>query len=108
MGWIESLLTAFGIKKAALVAGIVGGWLSLRFFENLTPGGKWVTVIGGAAAANYLTVPVMAWFRLAPGDYEAGIGFAIGLFGMSIAAAAIKFVREDLVAIVKGRIGGGT
>ena len=108
MGWIESLLTAFGIKKAALIAGIVGGWLSLRFFENLTAGGKWVTVIGGAAAANYLTLPIMSWFRLAAGDYEAGVGFAVGLFGMSIAAAAIKFVREDIVSIAKSRFGGGT
>lgn len=108
MGWIEALLSALGIKKGALLAGIIGGWLSLRFFEGLTTGGKWFTVVGGAASANYVTLPVMTFFHLAPGDYEAGVGFAIGLFGMSLAAAAIKFIREDLPLILKGRIGGGS
>ena len=108
MGWIEGLLSALGIKKAALIAGIIGGWLSLRFFEGLTTGGKWFTVIGGAASANYLTVPVMTFFHLARDDYEGGVGFAIGLFGMSLAAAAIKFIRDDLTAIIKGRVGGGS
>ena len=108
MGWIETILSAFGIKKAALIAGIIGGWLSLRFFEGLTASGKWFTVAGGAAAANYLTQPLMAWFRLSPGDYEGGVGFAIGFFGMALAAAAITFIREDLVKIIRGRIGGGS
>ena len=107
MGWIEAFFSALGIKKAVLLAGIIGGWVSLRFYE-LEARGKWFTVLGGAAAATYLTGPVMTFFHLARDDYEGGVGFAIGLFSMALAAAAIKFVREDLPVILKGRIGGGS
>lgn len=108
MIWFESFLAGLGIKKAALIAGIIGGWLSLRFFEGLTRSGKWMTVVGGAAAANYLTAPIIAYFNLGPGSYEGGVGFAVGLFGMSLAAALIQFLRDDLPAIIRGRFGGRT
>ena len=106
MTWVETLIASFGIKKAALIAGIIGGWLSLRFFEDQTLGGKWMTVIGGAASANYLTSPILGFFNLGAGSYEGGVGFAIGLFGMSLAAAIMKFIKEDLNNFIRNKIGG--
>lgn len=91
---MNEFLAALGIKKVALLAGLVGGIVSLRFFEGLTNSGKAMTAIGGAAFANYLTTPVVSFFKVSPGDFDGGVGFALGLFGMSVAAAAVKMIRE--------------
>lgn len=108
---LDSLLVALGLKKVALIAGFIGGVISLRFFEGLTPGGKAFTAFSGAAAANFLTPMTLAWFQLHPESYEGGIGFVLGLFSMSLAAAVIKWLREtswqDILGIFGRGKGGG-
>lgn len=103
---MDAFLASLGIKKAALVAGFVGGLISLRFFDGLTSSQKFATAVSGAASANYLTDPTIAHFALTVG-YEGGIGFAIGLFGMSVAAALVRLVKDtDWAGVLKGRFGG--
>lgn len=97
----DTVLAVLGLKKTALIAGVVGGVVSLRFFDNLTTGGKLTTALCGAAAANFLTGPAIAFFQLPPPDYEGGIGFAIGLFSMSLAAATMKAIKDvDLTKVL--------
>jgi hypothetical protein len=102
---MNELLAALGIKKAALLAGLIGGVVSLRFFEGLTGWGKVVTALGGAAFANYLAGPASEYLAVSA-SHEGGVGFVLGLFGMSVAAAGIKAVRDvDWAGVIKGKIG---
>ena len=88
---IDSIAAALGIKT---IAGFIGGLLSLRFFDGLTFAGKLWTVSGGMAMAFFMTQPIMTYFEWRADKYEGGVGFIIGLFGMSIAAAGMKAITD--------------
>jgi len=104
------VLAALGLKLATIVSGAVGSFISLRFFDGLTTAQKWTTFIGGWGLAAYLAAPLTAYFELRPA-LETGISLAVGLFGMSIAAAVIKVIRDTdwggLVTAILNRKGGG-
>lgn len=91
---MDGIASALGMKA---VAGFLGGVVSLRFFEGLTLQGKFWTVGGGMVMAFFLTHPIMDYFKWNAEHYEGGVGFIVGLFGMSIAAAAIKVVTDSEV-----------
>ena len=94
---MTGLLETLGAKT---LAGFIGGVLALRFFEGLTPTGKAWTVAGGMAMAYFVTHPVIDFFVLKP-HYEGAVGFVVGLFGMSIAAALFSAVKQiELARIV--------
>jgi hypothetical protein len=94
------LLSLLGLKIHHLLAGAVGG-----LARSLTkPGGSLArhiaTAIVGTAVAGYGT-PLGAHFAtrwLASPDFPVGslegmVGFALGLTGMSLCEAAIRWVR---------------
>ena len=93
------LLEALGIKT---LAGFVGGVLALRFFEGLTTVGKLWTIAGGVAMAFFLTHPIIEFFTLKTA-YEGAVGFVVGLFGMSIAAALFAALKQlELARLLAG------
>lgn len=96
---MEALLSYL---KLPVVAGLFGGIVSLRFFDKLSMWGRIGTVFGAATAAHFATPFVAAFFEVAPHN-EGGIGFLVGLFGMSIAAAAF----EAIPSVIRQRLGGG-
>lgn len=101
---MDSILAALGIKSLTTsIAGLVGGFLSLRFFDGLNVYGKVSTVLGGWACANYGTPFVIQFYKLVESDgYHAGIAFAIGLFGMSMVAAVFQVIkRADWVELAR-------
>lgn len=89
---MDSIASALGMKT---FAGFVGGIISLRFFEGLTLQGKAWTVGGGMVMSFFLTHPIMDYFKWNVEHYEGGVGFIVGLFGMSVAAAAAKLVTDS-------------
>lgn len=102
---IETILQGAGIKKLPFIAGFIGAVISLKYISGCEKSWqKMVMAFSGAFAANYCTELVMAWLETGKG--EAGIAFAIGLFGMSLAAALMDSIaRLDLADVIKGRIG---
>lgn len=107
MDAVEALLGALGLTLKTLVAGAVGAFVSLRFFEGLSPWERWTTFLGGWAIAAYLTTPVTSYLEL-PAKVEVGISLLLGLFGMSLAAALMRVVREtDWISMLKRKTGGG-
>ncbi len=103
---LEGLAAALGLKFKIIVAGAVGAFISLRFFEGLGLGERWCTFLGGWALGAYLSEPVTKYLEL-PAAMEIGLAIGIGLFGMSIAAAVIKVVRDtDWSAIFRSKTGG--
>jgi hypothetical protein len=94
--------TFLSYLKLPVIAGLFGGIVSLRFFDKLSFWGRVVTVLGGAGIAHFTTPLVSGYFEVAPHN-EGGVGFALGLFGMSIAAAAF----DAIPAAIRNRLGGG-
>jgi len=106
---LEAGVSALGIKLPAFIAGLIGGAVSLRFLPEMkTWWHKVGTAFSGAFAATYLTPAFAEYFSMAAGgNGENGISFAIGLFGMSLAAAIIKMIPQFLDEIRK-KIGGSS
>lgn len=105
---IEAFLSAMGLKLQVIVAGAVGSFISLRFFDGLGTGERWATFFGGLGLAAYLTESIFVFFELTSIKIESGLALLIGLFGMSLVAAVIKTIREtDWASFVKRRTGGG-
>lgn len=108
METLEAILAVLGLKFKVVVAGAIGAFISLNFFDNLKTGEKWTTVLGGWALASYTASPTTAFFELTNPSAEPGISILIGLFGMSLAAAIIKAIRDTKWSeIIKRKAGGG-
>ncbi len=114
---IESLLSAIGLKQAAVLAGLVGGAISgailpapsfalLALWARASAGG-----VCGAAIGGYCAGPVAAWLGR-PDDFN-GIAFGLGLVGLSFAFKVIKTWNDfdiggAITAILNKRTGGGS
>lgn len=105
MGAIESILSAFGLKKAVVLAGALGGAISgallpgpLALLEAL-----WLRVVAGAAAGSVLAgfgaQPVLLALEK-PDSYLQGVALGIGLVGLSFVFKVAKAWNDfDLSAV---------
>lgn len=93
-----------GLKLANVVAGAVGSFVSLNFFDNLTRLQRWSTFIGGWAMGAWLAEPLTVALEL-PAKVELGIALVTALFGMSIAAQLIKVQWMELLWATCGKFG---
>lgn len=76
-----------------ITAGVGGALVGLRFAPGLSWIERVLNVAAGAACAGWLAPATAEIFELRSVSAEAALSFAIGMFGMSIAAAAIDAVR---------------
>ena len=107
----EAALSTVGLGLKEMIAGAIGAFVSLNFFNGLRPWEKWTTFFGGWALAAWGSGPITAIFELRAG-ISTGVALLLGLFGMSLAAKIISTVRDtDWVGftktIVKTFRGGG-
>lgn len=92
---MDTLLAAFGIKKLSVViAGAIGGTISLRHYSDLTYRGRVLVVLSSVALANYATHPVVHYFGEAANDFELGIAAGIGLFGLSLVSSVTAVIKD--------------
>lgn len=92
-----TFIEAIGLKPLTLIAGFVGAVISLKFLSDLTLWQKITTVAAGTIAAAYCTPLTVELLTLSP-RLEGAIAFLGGLFGMSIAGAAITAIPEWVAA----------
>jgi hypothetical protein len=103
MDWdaINAALAALGLKLVNVVAGAITSFAALRFFDGLKLWEKWLTFLGGWGLAAFGSPPITEFFELKP-KVEVGIALLAGLFGMAIAAAVMKLIKEtDWVNLVR-------
>lgn len=92
---MDSVLAAFGIKKlSVIIAGAVGGLISLRHYAEMTYKGRALVVLSSVALANYATHPVVHYFGNAAEDFELGIAAGIGLFGLSLCSSVANVIKD--------------
>lgn len=98
---IDDIMSTLGLTKASTFGGFLGAVVSLKFIENLNWWQRMTTVFGGMITAAYVTPFIMDLFRLTT-KVEGAVSFLVGLFGMSIVAAAIKII-PDVVQAAKDK-----
>lgn len=82
------------IARSPWAAGALGSLVALRFAPGMTWGGRAFNVLCGALCAGFLAPPLVEWLALHTDGMRAGAAFAVGMFGLSIAAAAAEAVRN--------------
>ncbi len=87
---MKELFDHVGISASALIAGLVGGLMSLSMLPQLTFRKAVAALIGGAACAAYLTPLAVEWLGLASRNLENGLAFALGIGGMRIIGGILK------------------
>ena len=97
-----------GAKFSAIIAGFVGGVVSLAMIRDLTPKVAVTTVIGGTACAAYLTPLIVAYFDLGGSELENALAFLTGVCGMKGVAGVFKLserfrVNPSLDALKRGK-----
>ena len=103
-------LEALGLKLATVVAGFVGGVVSLSMIRDLTVLGAIGTVLGGTACAAYLT-PIALHYTGLAGSLEHALAFFLGVCGMNGVAGVFKVSErfrtkpvETVIQLKKGKL----
>ena len=91
---LDSIATAVGVKKGVVIAAFIGALLASFLGPKKDWRAKTLCFLVGFAAAVYITGPLISYFELKAGDYEGGIGFMLGLFGMSLADKALTLIGD--------------
>lgn len=104
---MNEILAALGIKKMSILfAGAAGSMLAIWHNPSLSKIQICGIGIGGLLCSMYLTTPILSFFKLSGDEYEHGVAFIVGLFGMSIIGAITEGIKKlDLAGILKGRFG---
>lgn len=96
--WLHQLI---GVKTHHMVAGVAGGLVRGLVARGFSWPQRLTSAIVGAATAGYGTPAVMPimrkWLDLwayPTGDIEGSTGFALGLVGMTICDALIRWARR--------------
>ena len=91
----EGTLTAIGAALAKLAPGILGSLISLRALPmGATWGDRFTAFVGGVGASMYVVPALTGWAGISSAHIEAGIGFAVGLFGMVVVGELVSTFRE--------------
>lgn len=100
---MEALLIT--LKK--LAPGLIGAFLAAVTGPERDKWSRFIGFVSGFSIALYFTDPILHFFTLQADTYAAPIGFALGYFGMSIAEAGVKALRDlDIAGIIKSKFGG--
>jgi hypothetical protein len=91
---VEGVLTYLGVNKSAALSGLVGGLMSLRWVPECNWFYRTNTILSAGIMANFFTPPIYQYFKIA-GMGEGAVGFIIGLFSITILAAAFKILQES-------------
>jgi hypothetical protein len=92
------------LAKSVILAGMIGGLLSMSFVDGMNKKQRIVAIASGMAMAHYLA-PLIAFLFHAE-DYQETIGFLIGLFGMSVCSTIFRAIKNsDIWALIQQRVG---
>lgn len=85
-------------KQVASNPFFVGALGALVTALKFTPGAAWwerlINVVAGSMLAGFLSPALVHWLDLDAPHYASGAAFLVGLLGMSLAAAALEWVRD--------------
>lgn len=93
------------IATSPLAAGVLGSLVGLRLAPGLSWPERLTNVITGSVCAGFAAPAAGEMFRLTSASMLGFLAFAMGMFGMSIAAAMMQALRDlKLAEIIAGWI----
>lgn len=96
----------FDFEKAVRspwAAGVLGSVVSLRWVPGITMVGRMFHVGSGTACAGFVAPALAEWLQVASVAVQSGLAFAVGLFGLSLAAAATEAIKAvGWADVIKG------
>ena len=98
-----NLETQLGIKLSVLVAGLIGGIVSLTYETKLSFQRALLLIISGAATAAYLQ-PFLEHVLSLDTKFSAGAGFLLGLVSMKV----INFLAANTEGFLNKYFSSGT
>ena len=91
--------------RSPWAAGLLGSIVALKFAPGTTWPERAVNVGAGALCAGFCAPALVDWLHIEPVSMRSGAAFAVGMFGLSVAAAVIDGVRElKLAEVITGWI----
>jgi hypothetical protein len=84
--WSDEL----GLKVSSLVAGLIGGVMTMSMMPQLTWRRALTAVFGGGACAAYATPIAAELLGLASRHMENGLAFVLGVIGMNLLGGVFK------------------
>lgn len=103
---IDSIAATLGVKATTLGAALAGSAVSAIRASHLKPWERVTTFLVGFSSATYLTDPLIRWLNLGAGNYEHGVAFVLGLFGMTIVEAVMAVDWKEIVTRIINKIPG--
>lgn len=85
----------FGIKLSVLLAGFIGGVVSLTYETKITFYRALLLIISGAAVAAYLQPLAEHWMNL-PENLSTALGFVLGLVSMKVIHFIMQYTEGTL------------
>lgn len=82
------------VLRSPWVAGGLGAVVGLAFVPGATWRERAFNVLCGGLCAGYLTPALTEWLHIEPAGIKAFAAFAVGMFGISVAAEVVKFIRD--------------
>lgn len=100
-------MEAIFFKLKLLAPGLIGALLAAFTGPIRDMKTRFTGFCFGFCIALFGSSPLLHFFKLDADTYSAGIGFALGYFGMGVTEALMKAVREtDIAGIIKSKFGG--
>jgi hypothetical protein len=91
----------YGLKIAYIIAGFIGGIVSLKFVQDLNRWAAVLAVFTGSAGANYGT-PVLLHYMPLDASLEYPAAFLVGLTALNIIPLIIKASEKvNLIQLMK-------
>jgi hypothetical protein len=85
--------------------GALGSIVGLRFALGTTWKERAFNVVAGTLCAGFFAPALAEWMRVTSAGMHSALSFAVGMFGISLAAAVAQAIREmKLGEIISGWI----
>lgn len=82
------------LARSPWLAGALGGLVGLRFAPGLSWAERASNVLCGALCAGYGSPAITEWLAISSHGMQAAMSFVVGMFGLSVAAEAMRGFRE--------------
>jgi ACR3 family arsenite efflux pump ArsB len=91
------------LMNSHFVVGALGALVGLKFAPGTTWRERAINVSAGMLCAGYFAPALAEWFHVASPGMQSALAFAVGMFGLSLAAAVAQALRElKLGEIISG------
>jgi hypothetical protein len=81
------------VLRSPWIAGGLGALVGLAFAPGATWRERAFNVLCGGLCAGYITPALTEWLRIEPAGMKAFAAFAVGMFGLSVAAEAARWIK---------------